>query len=243
MSYGHDPAVVVAAEKAGAAVDAATIHTPVFQTGSFPASEAMLREEMFHRHRCDGGFEEAVRLWDNAVERRCSSDTQVYCATYQLFLDMPGDPETAREEIRRRCEHHDPKIPYRCDSDDMILLVKLSIDQNPKRASKIACALRYALRMRTAPHDLEAFLKEHGGIKGCATKYAQMAGVPEKGQAEAGQKIGSVKSMHSIVCNADKIETIKSHVDQATKQVRFMTTYEEAADGRLIIANVEFLHD
>lgn len=213
--------------------------------------EETLREQLRNQHGSEGGWKESLKNLHDVEAKWCKITELIHQCIYQLYLDMPADPDASRAEILRLCDACDPPVPYRSDSSDMSLLVKLDmskrgLEPDPKSASRTSRALLYAVRMKKAPSDLPAFLEKHGGIKGCARKYAELNGTLKKAKAQTAdqttkQREGAKKPTLPLMLSDDgSLKELKAHLDPRTKQGCVTMLYEETADGLLVFTPVEF---
>ena len=156
----------------------------------FPSTEAIAeaaRDMLYRSHYANTDYQSSFASWKEASRTHRSKLISALQNTYQLYIHMQADLDRAREDLRRECEHHEPEIPIQSNSNDLLLLVKLTFDDTPKRASKIACAMLFALVCNTPPFDLPNFLKTHGGIEGCANELARFKRERSSSTASSGQ--------------------------------------------------------
>ncbi|CAO3441974.1 hypothetical protein [Azospirillum argentinense] len=190
----HDPGTAapsVGAGQHGTAAQPIAAHAPP----GLPSMEAMVeaaRDTLYQDHYAHADYHSSFNSWKEAARTHRSTLIPVIQNTYQLYIHMQADLGRAREELRRECEHHVPKIPVQSNSNDLLLLVKLTFDDAPKRASKIASALLFALVRKTPPYDLPDFLKVHGGIEGCANALARFKR-EQNASLSSSDQIGLVK--------------------------------------------------
>lgn len=161
-------------------------HVPA-DFSSIKALTEAARDTLYQDHYADRDYQSSFDSWKEAARTRRNTLIPAIQNTYQLYIHMQADLGRAREELRRECERHLPEIPVQSNSNDLLLLVKLTFDDAPKRASKIASALLFALVHKTPPYELPDFLKGHGGIEGCANELARFKRKQNASLASSGQ--------------------------------------------------------
>ncbi len=80
------------------------------------------------------------------------------------------------KRLRHACEFAD--LPFDRNADPLTAIIRCTSDDSvdSKIISKWARALRYAARSKAPQSQLKLFMRQAGGINGCADLYAKRVG-------------------------------------------------------------------
>jgi hypothetical protein len=114
--------------------------------------------------------------WDNFQESRDRDAVYGYLrSVFSIVKHYNGRRQTKK---LMRCAYKFAGMPIDMNADPFAVVIRCTCDgqADNKTISKWSRALRYVVRVKKPRHQLTTFMKNRGGVNGCAALYAQHLG-------------------------------------------------------------------